>query len=525
MAKPVPDTGPDLHSQGAEAGVSSGAFSTAAKGLSRRDLVLAGSALMLGAAGPAPFGFGAVDALARDLADRPFAEPDRRLPAALAALDYDTYRQLGFHDDRALWADQPLPFRAQFFHRGGLFPEKVEVFEVADGAARPVAYDPHMFRYGRGPLSDLVALDDPNLGFAGVRLLYPLNRADKFDEVTAFLGASYFRAVAKGGVYGASARGLAIGAGEAGEEFPRFRSFWLVRPDRGDTSLVVYALMDSASLTGAYQFTITPGEATFTDVRARLHPRTEVARVGFAPLTSMFLFDPQTAGRFDDFRPRVHDSDGLAMANGAGERLWRPLSNPQGELQASGFQDAGPRGFGLFQRAKGFSAYRDLEARYDLRPSLWVEPQAHWGEGEVRLVEIPALSEAVDNIVAEWRPDGVLRPGRPQALDYRLRWGPEPSAADLAQAALWREGRGDDGGWRRVMIEFEGAPAAVALRPEVRAGSRPVRNVVAEPNPVTGGWRLAFEFAPGEAREVELRARLLDESAPRSEVWTRRWTA
>ncbi|OHB35846.1 MAG: glucan biosynthesis protein D, partial [Phenylobacterium sp. RIFCSPHIGHO2_01_FULL_70_10] len=348
--------------------MSSGAFSTAAKGLSRRDLVLAGSALMLGAAGPAPFGFGAVDALARDLADRPFAEPDRRLPAALAALDYDTYRQLGFHDDRALWADQPLPFRAQFFHRGGLFPEKVEVFEVADGAARPVAYDPHMFRYGRGPLSDLVALDDPGLGFAGVRLLYPLNRADKFDEVTAFLGASYFRAVAKGGVYGASARGLAIGAGEAGEEFPRFRSFWLVRPDRGDTSLLVYALMDSASLTGAYQFTITPGEATFTDVRARLHPRTEVARVGFAPLTSMFLFDPQTAGRFDDFRPRVHDSDGLAMANGAGERLWRPLSNPQGELQASGFQDAGPRGFGLFQRAKGFSAYRDLEARYDLRP-------------------------------------------------------------------------------------------------------------------------------------------------------------
>ena len=479
---------------------------------------------MLAAGAPAAFGFGEVDALAQDLAARPYAAPDRTLPPALAGLDYDAYRQLSFHDEKGLWADQALPFRAQFFHRGGLFPEKVEVFEVVDGRPQPVPYHPAMFRYGRGPLSDLVAPDDPGLGFAGLRLLHPLNRPDKYDEVTAFLGASYFRAVARGGVYGASARGLAIGAGEPGEEFPRFRAFWLVRPAPGEASLTLYALMDSPSLTGAYRFAITPGEATFTDVRARLHPRTEVTRVGFAPLTSMFLFDPQTAGRFDDFRPRVHDSDGLAMANGAGERLWRPLSNPAGQIQASGFQDAGPRGFGLFQRARGFEAYRDLEARYDLRPSLWVEPRGDWGDGEVRLVEIPADSEAADNIVAEWRPDTVLRPGGPRSLDYRLRWGPEP-AAGLAEAALWREGRGDDSGWRRVMIEFEGAAAAAALVPEVSAGGRPVRHLVAEPNPVIGGWRLAFEFAPGEAREVELRARLLDQTTPRSEVWTRRWTA
>lgn len=503
----------------------SGTSYTPFGGASRRELMVAGAGLMLAAAAPPAFGFDDVSLLARDLAARPYAPPDGTLPGRLSALTYDTYRQLGFHDHRGLWADQRLPFQVQFFHRGGLFPEKVEIFEVVDGAARPVAYDPAMFRYGTGPLSDLVSLDDSRFGFAGLRLLHPLNRAEKFDETAAFLGASYFRAVARGGVYGASARGLAIGAGEPAEEFPRFRAFWLVRPGRRDRSLTLYALMDSPSLTGAYRFVITPGAPTLTEVQAELHPRTEVRRAGFAPLTSMFLFDPQTAGRFDDYRPRVHDSDGLAMANGAGERLWRPLSNPT-RLQASGFADQTPRGFGLAQRAAGFTAYQDLEARYDLRPSMWVEPLEDWGPGQVRLVELPTPDETEDNILAEWRSPTPLTPGRPHRLAYRLHWGVEPTPPrPLALARRWREAAGEAPGWRRVLIDFDESGSDLTPEARINLGKVPVRHVVVSPNTALGGWRLAFEFQPGQAHEIEQRAQLVDARGPCSEVWVRRWLA
>lgn len=480
---------------------------------------------MLTAAAPKAFGFDDVGHMARELAARPYEAPDRTLPDRLSALTYDTYRQLGFHDHRGLWADQRLPFQVQFFHRGGLFPEKVDVFEVADGTARPLTYDPSMFRYGTGPLSDLVTLDNPRFGFAGLRLLHPLNRPDKFDETAAFLGASYFRAVARGGVYGASARGLAIGAGEPAEEFPRFRAFWLVRPGPRDRSLSLYALMDTPSLAGAYRFAITPGAPTLTEVQAELHPRTEVRRAGFAPLTSMFLFDPQTARRFDDYRPRVHDSDGLAMANGAGERLWRPLSNPT-TLQASGFADATPKGFGLAQRATGFAAYQDLEARYDLRPSMWVEPLGDWGQGQVRLVELPTPNETEDNILAEWRSPAPLSPGRPHRLAYRLHWGAEPALRPLrARVRRWREAAGEAPGWRRVLIDFDETGSDLTPKAQIDLGPAPARHVVVTPNTAAGGWRLAFEFQPGQAREIEQRAQLVNARGPCSEVWVRRWLA
>lgn len=465
------------------------------------------------------FSFASVVDLARQLRASPYQPPSRDLPPALAALDYDGLRQLGFRDARGLWADQALPFQVQFFHRGGLFPEPVQVFEVADGVAQPVAYDPGLFRYGAGPLSDLTDPADPRLGFAGLRLLHPLNTPDKFDEVAAFLGASYFRAVARGGVYGASARGLAIGAGEPDEEFPRFTTFWLDRPARGAQALRLYALMDSPSLTGAYAFVITPGEPTLTDVQAELFPRRDVAGVGLANMTSMFLLAPQAPSAAEDFRPRIHDSDGLMVATAQDERLWRPLNNPP-QIAASGFQGPAPQGFGLAQRADGFEAYQDLEARYDLRPSLWATPGQGFASGEVRLVEIPATDEMADNILADWRLAAPLRAGAPHAFSYRLAWG-RPSALAPGAVRRWREGPGDAAGWRRVLLDITAADARPT--PWAEAGGRPVRHLSVTENPVEGGWRMTFEFEPGAARTLELRASL---GASRNfETWVRQWLA
>ncbi|MFN3523218.1 MAG: glucan biosynthesis protein [Phenylobacterium sp.] len=503
-------------------------------GLPRRQ-VLAAVPLAL-AAGPAlaatagGFGLDDVAALARARARRPYRAPAADLPAALAALSYDAYRDIRFAPDHALWADEGLPFRLQFFHRGGFFKDRVDLYEVRDGRPVPIAYAPERFTFGRefpsGPPQGL----RPDLGFAGFRIHAPINRPDYFDEVAVFLGASYFRAVARDMHYGLSARGLAIGAGAPGEEFPVFRTFWIERPGPDATALTVHALMDSPSLAGAYRFVIRPGVTTVFDVSARLFPRAALDHVGVAPLTSMFLYGVDPARRFDDFRPQVHDSDTLLMANGAGERLIRPLANPA-HVQTSAFADRAPQGFGLLQRERDFSAYQDLEARYEARPSLWVEPRGNWGAGEVRLVELPSRSEADDNIGAFWTPARPLAAGREAAFDYRLHWGPDPAPATaLARLVDWRTGAGgvpggpDPGARRRFVLDFSPLNDG-GLAADVVASAGAVSQAVLHPNPKTGGQRLSFEFDPAGAPVSELRAQLRRSGTPCSEVWLYRWLA
>ena len=215
----------------------------------RREVVLAGLSLPLTAlagdlktvsAAPASnggFNDDTVAAQAKALAASAYRPPDRRLPAALEKLGYDAYRDFRYRPARALWRGQGLPFQAQFFHRGFLFKERVDIHVVNGGKVTPFAFSTDLFDYAPRPA--LRDADVGDLGFAGFRLHAPLNRPDYFDEVCSFLGASYFRAVAKGLTYGLSARGLALGTGEqpGPEEFPVFKAFWLEQPAAGAAAL------------------------------------------------------------------------------------------------------------------------------------------------------------------------------------------------------------------------------------------------------------------------------------------------
>ena len=492
----------------------------------RREIIAALPAVaLLGAAGArhqGGFHDQEVRALARRLASRPYSPPAGDLPPHLAALGYDAYRDIRFKPAKALWRDTASPFQLQFFHRGGLFRDKVEMFEVVDGQARAIAYSPDLFIFGAaGPVEA-----GADLGFAGFRVHGVLHSPGQLDEIAAFLGASYFRAVAKGGGYGLSARGLSLGSGEPGEEFPAFRSFWIERPRPGARTVVVHALMDGPSLAGAFRFAISPGPTTAFDVTASLFPRLDLAKAGIAPLTSMYLFGPEQPRRFDDFRPEVHDSDGLLIAGRGGGRLWRTLSNPIPN-RTSAFSEEAPKGFGLIQRQTGFSTYEDLEARYDRRPSLWVEPLADLGRGEVRLVELGARHEGEDNIVAFWRPAQILQAGGEHRFSYRLNWGPEPvPAPGLARAAQWRTGHGRRPGSRRFFVDFDGAAAPGAdVAADVGVSAGAAFDIVIQPNQQTGGVRLNFSFDPAGARESELRAALKVGGRLCSETWIHRWAA
>jgi len=499
------------------------------------DLSKAAAAADLG--DPRPFDAGILTRRAQDLAAEPWQSRAGELPDRLRGLSYDTHRAIRYRPDQALWQDG-RPFQAQFFHLGSFFETPVHIFVVEGGEAREVLYDPALFAFGEEQWPDGPPEGLPeDLGFAGFRLHTPINDSAYFDELVVFLGASYFRAIGAGMNYGLSARGLAVDTGEpSGEEFPEFVEFYLEQPRPDAETVVIHALLDSPRITGAYRFAVTPGEATITDVDVRLFPREPVAKLGIAPLTSMYFFGPNDRLGVDDFRPRVHDSEGLALWTGAGQQIWRPLVNPE-RLRFSYYGDVDPRGFGLVQRTRDFDQHQDLEARYERRPSLWVEPLDGWGRGAVQLIEIPTSSEINDNIVAFWLPERPVEPGAELNFAYRLHWcwSPPIDRPALGRAMRTMVGAGgvpgteSDGEGRKFVIDFEGGPLAeLSADAELPATVTVLRGVVTEPvsqfNPVTGGRRVFFDLMPDGGGAVELWARLERDGEPLTETWSYQWT-
>ena len=460
---------------------------------------------------------------ARALAGRSYTAP-APLPPALARLDYDAYRAIRYRPEAAIWARSRTRFSIQMFAPGSIYTHGVDVMVVENGRAQPAPVAPDAFETPTPEIGRVLS----QIGkLAGFRLHYPINRPDVDDEFLVFQGASYLRAVSQGQLYGLSARGLALGVGSPqGEEFPAFRRFWIERPAAGAASIVVHALLDSPSVTGAYRFGVYPGAPTALDVSATLFPRVALTQVGLGCLTSMFLYGPMDPGDQLDYRPSVHDSQGLAMHTGAGERLWRPLTNPRA-LQISAFLDSDPRGFGLVQRARDFATYEDLEARYEKRPSAWVQPSGSWGSGHVQLVEIPSDSEGNDNIVASWRPADPLPAGRAFEFGYRLTWpdSVDPGAG-LAQVRRSALGRRLDTRQPQFVIDYSNPArlAAEAVSVELTAPDTLAASAHLAAHPVTGGLRVYVDLAPRDSAGAEIALRLLARGAPAGETWLYRWS-
>ena len=474
---------------------------------------------------PTPFNAQTVTNRARALAANDYS-PRPKIPREWQNLSYDQYRKIWFDTRNALWENTARPQRIDVFPPGLYFPQAVEVAIVEDGAASPLLFDLDVFdrtdKFPDLPLND-------HMGYSGMRLRADLLGSGLHTEYAVFQGASYFRGIGTGEIYGLSARGLALKTGDPmGEEFPDFIAFWIEAPDAHDTSVTLHALLDSPSCSGAFRFEIAHGEVLDMEIEATIFARTQMEHVGIAPLTSMFLFDATDRTRFSDFRPNVHDSDGLLIHNGAGEIIWRPLANPT-TLQISAFGDHNPKGFGLMQRKRAFDDYNDLEALYHKRPSVWITPRGDWGDGAITLVEIPADLEIYDNIVAYWRPAAPITAGSEHLVRYRLQWGadPAPQMPDLVPVHGTAMGGRPEGGLVMV-IDFENGQAMpedlAAVDVILRSSHGTTTPGILQRNPQTNGPRLAFTFDPGEARFAEFRVQLRSADAPLSEVWLYRWT-
>ncbi len=480
--------------------------------------------------------FQRVEERARELAQEDFKPAATDMPESLANMDYQQYRSIRFRPEQALWHDQAL-FEVQLFHPGFLYREPVRVNVVAENKVAALPFERARFRYD-GKAAVLADEAPETLGYAGFRVHYPLNTEDYKDEFLVFQGASYFRLVGPGQAYGLSARGLAVDtAAPQGEEFPAFREFWLVQPRADDTRLIIFALLDSPSVTGAYWFEIQPGAPTGMRVDARLFARRDIAKLGIAPLTSMFHHGENGTRFVDDFRPEVHDSDGLQVLTGQNEWIWRPLNNPR-TLRVTSMMDENPRGFGLLQRDRRFDHYQDMEAAYERRPGLWVIPEGDWGKGRVELVEIPTDSEVNDNIVSYWVPDAPMKAGESRRYAYRLRsvdaqvaehalgsvlrtrigWGAVPGQPDPPPRSV-----------RQFVVDFRGGELAslspdTPLDAELSHAVGKVRDLHVQRLPDGKTWRAIFKLDPQDSDVVDMRLYLSLRGQRLTEVWSYLWS-
>ncbi|HTY48880.1 MAG TPA: glucan biosynthesis protein D [Steroidobacteraceae bacterium] len=481
---------------------------------------------------PAPFDYARLKGLARALADNPYQAPRAQLPPVIAALNWDRWQAIRFRNDKSLWAGEGLRYQVRFFHPGFTVKNSVRMYVVENGQSQELAFDRSMFDYSGAGVDP--AQVPETLGFAGFRLNF---HTDWVRDVAAFQGASYFRAVDGDMQYGMSQRGLAVNTGMPyPEEWPDFVAYYLERPQKDSSLLSVYGLLDSASVTGAYRFIIKVADTITMDVDAALYPRRQIERVGIAPGTSMFLYGSNDRRADLDWRPQIHDSDGLQVWTGAGEWIWRPLVNPP-VVRTNSFVDSSPRGFGLMQRERSFSQYEDDGVFYEKRPSVWVEPKAPWGNGQVMLVEIPTEDETFDNIVAFWNPADKPQRGQELLFGYRLYWCRDlPVPMGLATARATRTGIGGVVGQKRsyfswrFVVDFAGGDfgllGSTEVVPVISASRGHVEITSARPLKEIDGWRAMFDLklTDSSVEPINLRLYLVADGQPLTETWLYQYT-
>lgn len=456
-------------------------------------------------AAPSAFSFEAVEKEAAALAAKPYAVEEDKVPPYFLGLNYDEFRDIRYLPGKAQWADTNSPFRAQFFH-AGLFHNRVaKLYSIENGAAKELPYERERFEFGK--LKVPAGTPYPN-GYAGFRWHGEVNTPGVWDEFAVFVGASYFRCVPTkcGATYGLSARGLAVNTAAPGvpEDFPFFKKFWLERPRANGLATVAYALLDSPNVCGAYRFEIWPGKKVTTRVRATLFMRTKVERLGLAPFSSMFWYGENSTARPADFRPEVHDSDGLIVEEPDGRTHWRPLLNDPKELRHSVFSVGKAKSFGLRQRDLHFGNYEDLEAWYHKRPGVRVTPGVNWPEGAVHLMELSTGEETWDNVVAYWQPTKIPGPGESLKVDYTIEWALEPFLTSQSLASVLgthvgtREKRPDI---THYVIDFSKIPGesnredAPVLKSEIY-GDAKIEYSQIYYNAETRGWRVILDVVP-----------------------------
>lgn len=463
---------------------------------------------------------------ARKLLESPYIEIKPHTSKELASLPYDRYKNIRFRTEKSLWRSEGSAFQIQFMPPGHLYNYAININELIGSNYQRIPFLEEYFDWSEVGEIKLNA----EIGHTGFKIHYPINTDEHTDEFAVFQGASYFRIVSKGQVYGLSARGLSINTGMANnpEEFPIFKEFWIKKPGKFDSTIIVYALLDGKSATGAYEFEIVPGEISKTTVNAEIYLRRPVEKLGISPLTSMFWYGENSQVPQGQAYPEVHDSDGLQYQTETGDFYWRPIDNPK-KPHTHSIDLENPKGFGLVQRDRDFASYEDTNMKYQLRPSAWIEPGESFGKGQLHLFRFPTKQDSDDNVTLFWVPASLPETGEPIRLQYTIFWNVNPPKK-LAYVVATRTNLGKEGE-RNFFIDFKGDKLQSYTEeklptPVVESWNEPidVTNVTIQKIPESEKFRISFQIpAKLGNKNTELKAYLKDNSDIISETWITSW--
>ncbi|MBK8092304.1 MAG: glucan biosynthesis protein G [Verrucomicrobiaceae bacterium] len=470
-----------------------------------------------------------LEKVAAKLALEPYEAPTQKLDPFYDGLKYDDHRRIQFRKDKSLYADSGA-FAIEMFHPGWMFKKPIYFHELAGDKVSPLAFDPSLFDYfGLQVPAGAV----PPAGYSGFKLIHISPDGKSRPEVLAFQGASYFRAVTDQLGWGISARGIAVNTiGGDAEEFPDFTHFWFAKPEAGTKAFKLLALLNGPSVTGAYEFETMPGNTTVMKIKATLHLRKPVKMLGIAPFSSMYWFGENSHPKPYDFRPEVHDSDGLQVEIEGGPTIWRPLDVSR-DMRLSLFETDKLKGFGLAERDRDFKNFEDLEANYHRRPAVWVEPKSGFGAGAVTLVELSTGEETWDNIVAMWSPKKLpTTPQEPLKVAYDIQWLDQHEPGGLCKVTSTRRGFVMDSDDHLYVIDFAAGKEPVPGTPDwvpeielvVSGDAAKIIDKRVMKNAVTGGWRAFFKLdVPDSSKLLELMCELKNGDKVISERWMYQW--
>ncbi len=370
------------------------------------------------------FDFLKIVKLAEIEAKKNYEPREIKIPKTIATLTYSQYNLMRYNIDHDLWGKENLPFRVSFFPLGTpLYSKSLDIYEVTpENLVKPVPFSPEFFCYEEKV--QFIKKEMPNnAGYAGFKLRYKAESSEYPDEFAAFLGGCYFRVVSDGSSYGLSNRGIAINTGleKTSEEFPTFEKIWLKKTEKNSKEVTIYAYLNGPSITGAYSFTIRPGKKTEINVKSTIFLRQKVKLLGLAPITSMFWFSEGKMHNFYDYRPSVHNSEGLVVSE-KNRKTWEPLVNYPDHKMINDdmYCQSTPNFFGLIQRNREYNFYMDPSVKYHLNPNCWIIPENNWGSGNIRLFILPTLTEWMDNINAFWVPENTPEVGKPFEFNYKI---------------------------------------------------------------------------------------------------------
>ena len=446
-------------------------------------------------------------------------------------LTIDEYSQITFNASKALWMNEALLFRLEFFHLGYIYNTPLAVNEFKGLYSQDIRFTNDLFNFGNLNKDTSDKAKDLE-GYAGLKILCQLNRPNQFDELISVLGNEKFRALGRYNIYGLYAAPLITIGINNKINLAHYTKFWLGKPESKSDHLTMCAIADSPEATIAFHYEIYPGDDTKVKTKSTIYPRIDTLSVGIAPMSTLYFSGINTLSRYNLYYSQFHYSDNLIISSEKNV-FSQPLENYE-QTVVNEVKTKDIKFFGLSQRDRNYDHYQTLFIALHLMPTLWIKPDNDWQKGKVVLVETPANNPNTLNIYAFWVPEEKLHKGKVYSYDYTMHWAINEPDPDTGPGCVSSTKVGLDGDNICFAIKFTGtmlkklpAVANITSLTTISSNSK-ITDIKIQKDPFDNQWiALITASKPvkvdNKQSQVSLSCTLMYGNKPITETWMYKW--